>query len=421
MKKYLIIFSVAALVTITIAFVIKSKFFYAPYPNLIDYVLAVLLLLLTCIMLLWRKHRKLKLLFGIGAMAVTLLSINLLNYLFEWHPLRLALPFSASQSFEVSHEPYVWQTRSPEQAGLNAEPLEAYLKQTEKWRRLRGLLIVKDDKLVVEKYYQGATRFSAFNIHSMTKSITSALIGLAVQQGKINSEDAQVLPYFPEYKTEDISGQKEVLTLKQLLTMRGGFTGPDGYQTAEDCLLREEVTADQEKPFHYFTGSQQLLSAVLTKATAQPTKAFATQYLFKPLGIQNGFWRKIDGIYCGGGESYFTARDLARFGSLYLHNGRLDGKQLLDSVWVAKSFANYSPNSNAFRKLGSYQEVGYGYCWWLLQAADKSMVYAARGKGGQHLLLIPSKKTIVVILQEWNMQKDAKSEEKFIHDLLALL
>lgn len=128
----------------------------------------------------------------------------------------------------------------------------------------------------------------------------------------------------------------------------------------------------------------------------------------------------MDGYYAGGDETYFTARDLARFGELYLNKGKVNGVQLLDSSWVEKSFTNYTKESKYFRTLDCYQEVGYGYLWWLLNYNGK-IVYTARGKGGQHLLILPEENIVAVILQEWNLQKDVVKENAYLCKLLSIL
>jgi CubicO group peptidase (beta-lactamase class C family) len=186
-------------------------------------------------------------------------------------------------------------------------------------------------------------------------------------------------------------------------------------------ILNEEVSESKlGQEFKYFTGSQMVLSALITKASKTTTKEFAQEKLFKPLGIQCGFWRKVDGYYAGGDETYFTARDLARFGELYLNKGKVNGVQLLDSSWVEKSFTNYTSESKAFRTLDCYQEIGYGYSWWLLDYNDKP-VYTARGKGGQYILILPKEKVVAVILQEWNLQKDFGKENAYLCRLLSIL
>ncbi|AKD04831.1 serine hydrolase [Pontibacter korlensis] len=414
MRKFCITFILLTALFIAISYKIKDDYFYLPYPNAIEYVLVLLVLLFTAVLLIWKRHRKEKAVLGVASAAILMLVVNSMNYFFEWHPLNLSLPFTESQSFEVSHEPYTWQTATPVSAGYNQDDIEQYLKEIDDWERLRGLVVIKEGKLVVEKYLKGATKYSAFNVHSVTKSITSAMTGLAIQENYIRSEDDCVLPLFSEYHKSTLNPSKGKLTVAHLLSMRGGFTGWDGPQNVEQVILHEEVSENKlGKEFKYFTGSQMVLSAMITKSSKTTTKEFAQEKLFKPLGIQCGFWRKVNGYYSGGDETYFTARDLARFGELYLNKGKIDGVQLLDSSWVEKSFTNYTSESKAFRTLGCYQEVGYGFSWWLLKHNDK-LIYTARGKGGQHILIIPEQKVVAVILQEWNMRKDSKSENAYL-------
>jgi CubicO group peptidase (beta-lactamase class C family) len=298
----------------------------------------------------------------------------------------------------------------------------SYFSKLDKWERLRGLLVVKDDKLIVEKYFSGTTKYSAFNVHSITKSITSALVGLAIQHNYIDSENELILSYFPTYQNNHSGDFKKALTIKHLLSMRGGWAGWDGFQTVEECLSKENLRVMPDTEFKYFTGSQNILSAMLTKSTNRSTKEFCDQFLLQPLGIKNAFWRKVDGYYVGGDESYYTARDLARFGELFLNKGHIDGKQLIDSAWINQTFTNYTHSSKAFRSLDSYDEVGYGFCWWILKTKENQLIYSARGKGGQHIILIPSKRIIAVIIQEWNpLKKSEVIENQLIAELLRIL
>ena len=175
MKKLFITYLVLTGVFIVIAYKIKDDYFYLPYPNAIEYILAFILFLITAILLLGQKNRKKKLLIGFTSIASLLFVVNCMNYFFEWHPLSLSLPFTKSQSFEVSHEPYTWEAAEPASFGYNEESIKQYLKEIDNWKRLRGLVVIKDGKIIIEKYKDGATKYSAFNVHSVTKSITSAL------------------------------------------------------------------------------------------------------------------------------------------------------------------------------------------------------------------------------------------------------
>ena len=422
MRTYAIIISVIVILFICLAFIVKSHYYYFPYPNLIEYLLSFVLLILAFTLNLKRKiSLKVKLLTGSFSIAIVIGGINLLNHAYEWHPLNLNLPFSRSQSFEVDFEPYEWEIDSPDAHGYSDKKLADYFSKAKRWERLRGLLVVKGNKLIIEKYFAGTTKYSAFNVHSVTKSITSALVGLAIQHNYVASDNDLILPFFPEYEGYPFGKFKRALSIKHLLSMRGGWAGGDGHQTVEKCILAEHLYRMPDTQFKYFSGSQNVLSAIITKSTKQSTKEFADRHLLEPLGIRNGFWRKVDGYYCGGDESYYTARDLARFGKLYLDQGNINGKQLLDSSWIQKTFANYTVSSNDFRSLEAYSEVGYGLSWWIFKNGNQ-MIYAARGKGGQHIMVIPDKQIVLVILQEWNpLTKNSEVEDKLLGELLEIL
>lgn len=419
MKKLIITYA-----TLTIAFIcgcvyLKSSRFNHPYPNIIEYLAMILMLVFTLVAIIWRKRRKQKLIIGGVAMLSFFVLINAFNYFYEWHPIALKLPLSSSQSVKVSHTPYQWPTTQPATLGYDSKEWKEYFQKLNNWERLRGLLVIQDDHLIVEKYFKGTQPTDAFNVHSVTKTITSALTGIAIDQGKIASDEAPVSKFFPEYSASFTTKPKQ-LKVKHLLAMRGGFAGWDGYQTARVSLVKEGINKQPGTFFKYYTGSSNILSAIITKTTQQSTKGFAQKHLFEPLGIQPAFWRNQAGYYCGGGESYYTPRDLARIGQLYLHQGKLGKRQIISAEWVKRSFTNYTDSSKFFRKLGDYTEVGYGYNWWILDYKGHT-IYTARGKGGQYLMLLPEKNAIVVVFQEWNLKKKFKKENGLLCDLLAII
>ena len=419
MKKHLAIFSLATLLLIYGCFIAKSEYFNHPYPNIDEYIASIVLLAYTSILLFWKKNRRKKAIYGIGFVVILMISVNVLNFYNEWHPLGLNLPLNSSQSFRVSHEPFKWVEAKPPASKYDTITLGNYYSKLEKWKRLRGLLVVQDDKLIIEKYFQGTDKYDAFNVHSITKSITSALVGIGIEKGMIPSEEEKVMKYFPEYQ-DQVGSLKNELTLKHLLTMKGGFAHWDAYSTPKESLVDIGTNKKPGTNFKYFTGSQALLSAIITKSTSQSTKEFAQENFFEPIGIKNGFWRLQDGYYCGGGESYYTARDLARVGQVYLNKGKVGSKQIVSEDWIDKSFTNYTDSSNDFRVLDDYTEVGYGYCWWILNYQGHK-IYTARGKGLQYLMVIPEIKAVVVIIQEWNLKKEFDIENNLLCDLLSIL
>ena len=419
MKKHLAIFSLVTVLLLYASFATKSEYFNHPYPNIEEYIGTVFLLIYTMILLFWKKNRRGKLILGVSSIVVFMLSINVLNYFNEWHPIRLNLPFTSSQSFSVKHEPFEWTTAKPEAYDYDIETLNKYYAKLENWKRLRGLLVVQDDQLIIEKYFEGTDKYDAFNVHSVTKSVTADLIGIGIDKGIIPSEEEKVMKYFPEYQNQ-VDSLKNELSLKHLLTMQGGFAHWDDYLTPKECLVDIGINKKPGTNFRYFTGSQALLSAIITKSTKQTTKDFAQEHFFEPIGIKNSFWRLQDGYYCGGGESYYTARDLARIGQVYLNKGKIDSTQIISEAWIEKSFTNYADSSKSFRILDDYTEIGYGYCWWLLDYQGHE-IYTARGKGGQYVMVIPEIKAVVVIIQEWNLKKEFEIENKLLCDLLSIL
>ena len=419
MKKHLAIFSVLTALLIYACAVVKSSYFNHPYPNIIEYIATIILLVYTIILLFWNKNRRKKAMLGAVSIVILMLFINLLTFYFEWHPIGLNLPFNSSQSFSVNHEPFKWTEEKPVAQNYDITTLTNYYSKIENWNRLRGLLVVQNDKLIIEKYFKDTNKYDAFNVHSITKTITSALVGIAIDKKIILSEEEKVMPYFPEYKNE-VDSLKNDLTLKHLLTMQGGFAHWDAYSTPKECIVDIKINKTPGTNFKYFTGSQALLSAIITKSSKTTTKDFARKYFLEPIGIKNSFWRLQDGYYCGGGESYYTARDLARIGQVYLNKGRVNDKQVISESWIQKSFTNYADSSKSFRTLNDYTEIGYGYCWWLLDYQGHN-IYTARGKGGQYVMVIPELNAVVVIIQEWNLKKEFEIENTLLCDLMAIL
>lgn len=400
-------------------FIANDNYFNHPYPNLAEYSAFLLLLIYTIILLFWKKNRIKKLALGVGFIIFFMISINVLNYYNEWYPRDLNLPFNSSQSFKVNYEPFEWSKEKPEVYKHDITKLNNYYSKLEKWKRLRALLVVQDDNLIIEKYFKGSDKYDAYNVHSVTKSITSALVGIAIDKGIIPSEEEKVMKFFPEYQYQ-VDSLKNELTLKHLLTMKGGFAHWDAYSTPKECIVDIEINKNPGTNFRYFTGSQALLSAIITKSSKQTTKSFAEEHFFEPLGIKNGFWRLQGGYYCGGGESYYTARDLAKIGQTYLNKGKVGSKQIISKTWIKKSLTNYTDSSKSFKTLDDYTEVGYGYCWWLLNYQGH-IIYTARGKGGQYVMVIPEINIVVVIIQEWNLKKEFDIENQLLCDLLSIL
>ena len=263
-----------------------------------------------------------------------------------------------------------------------------------------SILIVKNGFLVKEWYQRPFNKDSIFRVFSVSKSVTSALIGIAFDKGYINSLDEFVLDYFPDYDIANPSPQKDAMTIWHLLTMTTGLDWAEYYpyadprnpyntwKASEDhvgFVLNRTMVAAPGTTFNYNTGASHLLSAIIQRATNMSTVDFANQYLFGPLSIEESFWvEDPQGVAGGGDNLYLRPRDMAKIGYLFLNKGNWEGKQIISENWVRTS-------TSVFVNLGG--ELDYGYQWWI--DADDDL-YRALGYGGQQINVFHAQDLIVV-------------------------
>jgi CubicO group peptidase (beta-lactamase class C family) len=255
---------------------------------------------------------------------------------------------------------------------------------------VRSLLVARDGRLVFERYYGAGVVNQIFDVYSVTKSVTSALVGIALAERKLESVDQRLVDVFPNY-AKDGDPRLRRLTLAHLLTMRAGFSADPieaaGNWTRE--LMSRPFEHQPGKVFVYDSGSSHLLSAVLTKVTGAQASMLARDRIFRPLGIRGG-WRWPDdgqGVSVGGDGLAMRARDLAKLGQLYLQEGRWNGKQVVPAAWVRRS-----TRKQAVLAPGQ----GYGYQWWV-QDGPRGTAYAALGFGGQAIVVLPALDLVVVL------------------------
>lgn len=260
----------------------------------------------------------------------------------------------------------------------------------------QSLILMRNGYVVYEAYFNGSRAADSNNIASVSKSMLSALVGIAIEQGLFQSTDDRIADYLPEYFAGISDPRLRALTLHHMLTMTHGLAWEENQ--SERLLNRSDdwvadilslpVSNDPGTVFHYSTGASQLMSAVLTEAARMSVCEFAHRYLFAPLGIETEFWG-IDpqGYFSGGHSVSMTAREVARFGQLFLDEGRWQGEQIVPGWWVASSTAPQIDIGNNY--------AGYGYYWWLNRIAAYDM-YSALGAGGQILHVIPELEIVMV-------------------------
>lgn len=292
-----------------------------------------------------------------------------------------------------------WKTSTPEAQGIDSRILLQMFQdiQARGGDGLHSLLIVKDGYLVAEAYIAPYHKDTLHNIKSASKSILSALVGIALEKKKLKSLDQKVADFYPDYVNKP---RKRDITLRHLLTMTagldwnndremGGAVPPYELEAWKTVPMRD----DPGTKYVYNTMLVHMMSAILTKATGEGTKDFADSVLFGPLGISDVQWSKDDkGIYIGGSELFLKPRDMAKFGLLYLDGGAWNGRQVVPKAWVAEST---SPKAAAGINSCSGNPISYGYWWWI-----PSRTYQARGVNGQYIIIRPDLNMVVVATSE---------------------
>ncbi len=263
--------------------------------------------------------------------------------------------------------------------------------------RMRSLLVHWRGQLVRETYFHGATPRTRANIKSASKSVVSALVGIAIAQGHIRGIDQTIGELLPA-ETRGLAPAKRAITVRDLLTMRAGLqsTSFDSYGrwvTSRNWVrsaLNQPIVAERGDagPMIYSTGSTHLLSAILTRATKLSTYEFARRNLGRPLGIDLRPWqRDPQGIYFGGNDMYLTPREMLQIGVLYLNRGAASGKQVIPSAWIDSSYVE--------RTVSPWNGNRYGYGWWTRSAHGVDIRFAW-GYGGQFIFVVPALQLVVV-------------------------
>ncbi len=274
------------------------------------------------------------------------------------------------------------------------------------YANVHSVLIIQDGKLVFEQYFYQYTKDSVQELRSASKSIYSAVTGIAIDKGFIKSKNETVLSFFPEYTLSNMSDNKKRITVEDLLTQQTGLdcdiSNPksEGNETVMDYsddwvkfTLDLPMIDTPGRNGRYCSGNPVTLGRIVEKTTNMPLLEFAEKNLFEPLGFTNYKWNFKPGKsnaedYC---QVYLTPREMLKFGLLYLNNGVWNGKQIVSSDYVNQSFEKHSV----------IQGVDYGYLWWLKYLdADGGVRYytkAAQGNGGQRIYVLKEQNMVAVI------------------------
>lgn len=291
-----------------------------------------------------------------------------------------------------------WKVSTPEQQGMDSEQLVKMLTTIqEQDYNIHSVHVIRNGYMVADVYFYSFSQDRRHITHSCTKSVTSALVGIAISEGYIDSVDQPVIDFFPERTAANLDANKKAMTLEHLLTMTSGLECQDSYMYLWSGLNQMMESDDWiqfmidipmvEEPgtrFEYCNGASFLLSAIIQQNTEMNTLDFAHEHLFGPLGISDVEWSSNpQGITLGWGELRMRPHDMAKIGHLYLNKGVWDGEQVIPSEWVDVSTRKH---------IGATLHDYYGYQWWI----DDSGIYMAFGAGGQYIIIVPEKNMVVV-------------------------
>lgn len=301
-----------------------------------------------------------------------------------------------------------------------------------KYDQVHSILIYKDSMLVFEEYLEGNKykwdgeyyygdrikwhKDSLHTIMSCTKSVTSAIAGIAADKGYFDVEES-IFKYLPDHQQYKAKGKKNI-TIEHLLTMTSGlewneWSGAHG-TTANDidriyiecqddplaCILERDLTSVPGEDFTYSGGNMIVLGEVLKNAVGINILDFGKQHLFAPLGIDSVYWYNFDnGVFACDGSIMLTSRDMLKIGVTFLNEGMWNGQRIISKEWVEKSKTTYKNNRGINVPLDDAGKNDYAYTWWLNEVSGegkKAKLFQASGWGGQEIIVIPDYKMVVV-------------------------
>jgi CubicO group peptidase (beta-lactamase class C family) len=352
---------------------------------------------------------------------------------------------------EVSWPQQAWDYSTLEAEGFDPDPVSRFIDDlvAEKYGRVDHFLLIRHGRIVAEKkierdyaaiaasldpddrltpnfsnplydyddpglhpYYQGT---DLHTVQSVTKSINSAALGIAVDEGHIVGTSAPILPFFDAYEFDKSDARKARITIDDLLTMRTGIAWDDegGFGSETDStyklenagtwiqfILDQPMYAEPGTVFKYNDGASVLLGKIVHEATGKRVDKWAKEKLFDPIGIDEFYWKITpDGEADTEGGLYLSAHHMARIGYLFLREGQWDGRRVISQDWVRRSVASNVPSSATGNNSSPF---GYGFQWWVPEdETGRPLGFAGYGLGGQRIMVFPDQ-DVVAVFQAWD-------------------
>ena len=316
-----------------------------------------------------------------------------------------------------------WVQAPPADVGLDAAALEAGAARAAGIPRFRSLLVARHGKLAFERYLRGTDAQTLFDARSVTKSVVSALVGIALKDQALPSLDAPVAPYLePQYALDPTDRGVQV---RHVMTMTSGFQWDDDrdynpWITSDDhvqYLLDRPRAQPPGTEFTYNSAAVHLLGVVLQRATGTPLPEYANRHLFDALGVGTVAWEALDrGTVNGGSGIRLRARDLLKFGQLYLQGGWSGARSIVPQSWVDETTR---PQFAWRATYGAQHSVTYGMLWWVSDAEPRASF--AWGYGGQFVYVVPQRDLVVVATTDWSNLRQETTPLALAEEVLGII
>jgi CubicO group peptidase (beta-lactamase class C family) len=293
-----------------------------------------------------------------------------------------------------------WTTATPESQGMDSRDLAAFV-DFGAANGMDSLVVTRHGRVVAEAYFGTFKSTQRHRINSATKGVVAALVGMAIEQGKLPDTSKPLLSYFADRTIANVDERKKAITVQHLLDMTSGLNWTEPLSDAPPVslgqlrgsadwvqfILDRPMATSPGTTFNYNSGNSHLLAAILTQQTGMGVQDFAMQNLFGPLGISDVAWDKDpQGIQTGGFGLSMRTRDMAKIAYLYLNNGQWDGRQLVPGEWVSKVYQARVPMD--------WPYLMYGDQWWTV---PNRQIYAAVGFNRQLILVLPQSDMAVAL------------------------
>ena len=291
-----------------------------------------------------------------------------------------------------------WKTEDPAKHAVNAQSMDSVIDLALQLPNFYALLVIRNNRLIAEQYFGGKGPNDLLHLRSITKNFTSSLTHIAIKQGIFNSVNDTIGPYFPQL----LNTSKSSIAISHLLNMTSGLQWDESREVVPllehqlsnpvHAVIGRNLVTDPGSVFNYNTVSPHIITYILSSKSGMTLETFAEENLFNVLDVQDFAWEKdSEELALGGAGLQLTARDLAKFGQLFLNSGSWDGREIIDESWVLNCQISQIATPNA--------ETGYSWHWWVSENFPTKL-YFGNGYGGQGLMLLPEKNMMIIGLQE---------------------